>query len=263
MFVRKRLAAVLAACFIFAGVGSSFAAGEHIFEVGPEISYITYKEPGVMKEQGIMYGIVGSYAYHNKLMLKAEGRGSWGWVDYSSPISGTIDNINDYMLELRGLGGYDFPVSEASFLTPYIGIGYRYLNDDMSGKVSSIGAAGYEREISYTYSPIGVEFVTDFKNGWSVGAKAEYDYFWDGTVKSQLGCIPAHYDIENDQDKGYGLRGSIELQKKTKTAAFAVEPFIRYWNIKNSDITADPIGNLYIEPRNHSTEYGINLVMKF
>lgn len=27
------------------------------------------------------------------------------------------------------------------------GIGYRYLNDDMSGKISSTGAKGYEREV--------------------------------------------------------------------------------------------------------------------
>ncbi|PIV41068.1 MAG: hypothetical protein COS27_10960 [Nitrospirae bacterium CG02_land_8_20_14_3_00_41_53] len=71
-------------------------------------------------------------------MLKAEGRLSYGWVDYSN--SGTMDDIDDYIWELRGLGGYDFSVLKASILTPYIGIGYRYLNDDMSGRVSSTGA---------------------------------------------------------------------------------------------------------------------------
>ena len=61
-------------------------------------------------------------------MLRAEGRGAWGKVDYKN--SGTLDNINDYAVELRGLGGYGFPVFSITVLTPYVGIGYRYLNDD-------------------------------------------------------------------------------------------------------------------------------------
>jgi len=81
-----------------------------------------------------------------------------------------MNNIDDYILEFRGLAGYDFPVSKASFLTPYAGIGYRYLNDDSSGKVASTGALGYERESNYIYSPIGVKFIADLKKGWSMGA---------------------------------------------------------------------------------------------
>ncbi|PJA79867.1 MAG: hypothetical protein CO148_05730 [Nitrospirae bacterium CG_4_9_14_3_um_filter_41_27] len=137
---RQKLIAMVITCFMFVGVGNG-VAGElqkHALELGPEISYIEYKEPGVMKENGWMYGIVGSYTYHDKLLLKAEGRLSYGWVDYSN--SGTMDDIDDYIWELRGLGGYDFSVLKASILTPYIGIGYRYLNDDMSGRVSSTGA---------------------------------------------------------------------------------------------------------------------------
>jgi hypothetical protein len=80
--LKEKLLAALATmvCFMFLEAQSSFAGElqKHIFEVGPEMSYITYKEPSVMKEQGIMYGIAGSYTYHNKLMLKVEGRGSWG-----------------------------------------------------------------------------------------------------------------------------------------------------------------------------------------
>jgi hypothetical protein len=52
---------------MFVEVGSISAQTEtgilykkHTFELGPEISYISYKEPGVMKEKGMMYGLVGS-----------------------------------------------------------------------------------------------------------------------------------------------------------------------------------------------------------
>lgn len=260
---------VLIICFMFVGVVNSFAEPlpKHKWELGTEISHIIYKEPDVMKEKGIMFGLLGSYVYHNNLiMLQAEGRGSWGMVDYEN--SGTIDGILDYMLEFRGLGGYDLSLSKASTLTPYIGLGYRYLNDDMSGKISSTGAIGYERESNYLYSPIGVEIITPLENGWSVGAMLEYDIFWRGKQISHLSDVsPGLGDVENDQNKGYGIRGSVKFQKKGEKLDFVIAPFIRYWNIEkseNADITyyGTYIGYGY-EPKNNSTEFGIKFAAKF
>lgn len=244
-----------------ASIGSAEIQQEHVWELATEISHITYKEPGVMREKGVMYGIAGSYTYRKNFMLKADGRFSYGWVDYRN--SGAMDNIDDYMLEFRGLGGYGFSVLKASALTPYMGIGYRYLNDDMSGRTTSTGAWGYEREISYIYSPIGIEMITSLKNGKSIGATLEYDYFWDGTVKSHLSDVPGYYDIENDQNKGYGFRGSIKLEKKGEKINFVIAPFIRYWKIKDSETTTDPAGRTWIEPKNHSTEIGIKFALEF
>jgi hypothetical protein len=125
----------------------------HIFEIGPELSYIKYEEPGMMEETGMMYGIVGSYAYHNKLMLKGEGKFSYGQLDYKgSTWDGTPlseNNFPNYMVELRGLVGYDITVSKATTITPYLGLGYRYLEDNMQQKSLS----GYKRESNYFYSP--------------------------------------------------------------------------------------------------------------
>lgn len=249
---------------MFVGVGSVFAEAQlqkHTWELGTEISHIKYEEPGVMEQEGVMWGILGSYTYRDNWMLKAEGRFSYGQVDYKN--SGTLDNIDDYMWEFRGLAGYDFPVLEASILTPYIGFGYRYLNDDMSGMTTSTGALGYERESNYYYSPIGVEIITPLENGWSVGVMFEYDYFWKGKQKSHLGEIPGYYDIENDQNDGYGLRGSVKFQKKGDRIDYAIEPFIRYWNIKDSEITTDPAGRSWMEPKNNSTEFGVKFAAKF
>ena len=239
---------------------------KHTFELGPEISYITYKEPDVMKDKGMMYGLVGSYTYHNKLMLKAEGRGSWGKVDYSN--SGEINNITDYMLEFRGLCGYDFPILKTSTMTPYIGIGYRYLNDDSAGKISTTGAWGYERESNYIYSPLGMTFVIDLGNKWLTVETIEYDLFWWGKQKSHLSDVDLGYnDISNRQKKGYGLRGSLTLQKKGEKIDIEVGPFIRYWHIQKSETETwtyygIPIG-YGLEPKNKSTEIGIMGIVKF
>ena len=267
---------ILTICFIFVGVGSIFAEPlkVHTWGLGTEISHITYEEPDVMKGKGMMYGVVASYAYHSKLMLKAEGKFSYGQVDYYSTNTGTMEDIYDYMLELRGLGGWDFLVWDDdivfAYITPYTGIGYRYLNDDLSGMTSSTGAIGYERESNYLYSPIGIEAaITELENNWTLGAMVEYDLFWYGVQRSHLEDFIVGLDtLDNDQHKGWGIRGSIKIQNEWEKMGLIIEPFIRYWNIGKSEETpitysGTPIGVIGHEPKNNSMEIGGKLVVIF
>jgi hypothetical protein len=241
--------------------------GRHTWEIGPELSYIEYKEPDVMSEKGPMFGIGAAYTYRNGFMIKVAGRFSYGWVDYQN--SGTINNIDDIILEIRTLGGYDFKISSSFTITPFIGFSYRYLRDDASGRITSTGAKGYLRESNYFYSPIGIEAVNVFNNGWSAGVMLEYDYFWKGMQKSYLSNVLASYnDIENNQNSGYGMRGSIIIKKQTDRVFYAIEPFIRYWNIAESDIqpltsNGAPTGFGIYEPKNNSTEIGVRFMIGF
>lgn len=238
----------------------------HAWHVGLEVSHITYKEPDVMKEWGMMYGLAFSYTYHQAVMVKLEAKLGYGEMDYEN--SGTMDNIPDNIVEVRGLIGYDFFVTPTFLITPYVGIGYRYLQDDSKNMVSSTGAKGYERESNYLYSPLGIEMTKFLEKGWSVGLRAEYDYFWQGKQESYLsGADPGYNDVINHQDHGYGVRGSIRVEKRGERIGFFAEPFIRYWNIKRSD-DADlfyygtKIGYGY-EPKNHSTEIGCGVGVLF
>ena len=238
----------------------------HTFEFGPEISFIEYNEPGVMKEKGTMFGLGASYAYHNDTMLKLEGRFSYGKVDYEN--SGTMDNVTDVMYEFRGIGGYDFKILKATTITPFIGFGVRYLSDDSGGLTTSTGAKGYMRRSIYYYSPIGIEANTLLSKGWSVGATAEYDYFWQGQQNSALSdANPNYNDQTNNQRGGYGLRGSIRIKKQSDERYYVVEPFIRYWEIDKSDNSTVTYSGVIIgygyEPKNRSTEIGLKFGIGF
>jgi len=268
----KRLL-VLVIGFMLVGMGSVFAQTEKsplleksAYEVGLEISYLTYKEPS-LKTQGMMYGLVSSYTYHNKIMLKAELRGSYGGVKWEGDtLAGTRVTENgclNLLLEFRGLGGYDFPISKSSILTSYLGIAVRYLNNDVLPKP-------YERESYYVYTPIGIGLITDLGKGWSVGETAEYDYFWWGYQTSHpIDELPGlSGDIVSNQRDGYGLRGSLTLEKKYKTVAFEGGPFITYWNISKLSphilpYMGSPTGFFWQEPGNHSLQVGIKLGVKF
>jgi hypothetical protein len=264
---------LIVACLMFIYAGNTLAQVEqlsHSFELGSEIYHITYKEPGIMNSKGVMYGVAGSYRCKNQknYIAKIDGRLSYGRVDYKGSTWGgtplTINDIPDYSFEVRGLMGYDHVVSKGNIITPFFGIGYRYLNDDASKKYHG----GYERESKYFYSPVGLEGVVDMGKGWSLGATIEYDIFWQGIQRSHLSNVDsALNDQKNKQKKGYGLRGSIKLKKQGDKIGFVMEPFIRYWNIDDSEITAlsydDTLIGYGYEPKNNSTEIGCKVGMTF
>lgn len=268
---------VLAICFILIGILTSFSATSEqpVREFGFELSQITYKEPGVMKEQGKMTGFFFSYANYDSFMLKSSARYSGGQVDYSgSDIYGapvTISNIGDYSWELRLLGGKRItPASpnepSATTLYAFTGIAYRYLND-----APPVSLGGYERESNYIYSPFGIEIRSGglsaygmAPNEWTVGATLEYDAFWQGKQISHLSDYdPGLNDITSPQKHGYGYRADIKLQNSNVIIA----PFIRYWSIGKSEVR-----NIYLagvlqgygyEPKNNSTEIGLRIGFLF
>jgi hypothetical protein len=241
----------------------------HTFEIGPEVSWIEYREPGLMKDKGVMYGVGGSYIYRgplfsstetNSWMLRADGRYSAGQVDYDGHLqNGTpysMNNIDDYIWEIRGLFGYDFK-SDNARTTPYTGFGYRYLNDDSSGD-----PAGYERESNYFYIPAGVDVLLLSKEQWSLGGIVEFDFLAYGEQKSHLEDVEGLESlgvVKNKQHSGWGLRASVRLQERKPGVNFGVEPFVRYWDIRNSKVSDD----VFIEPENRSIETGIRLVWTF
>ena len=167
------------------------------------------------------------------------------------------------MFEFRGLIGFDFPVSDKATITPYGGFGYRYLNDD-----PSFDPAGYGRESNYFYGPIGVKAITDIGNEWYVGAALEFDIFFGGVQRSHLSDVNSSLnDIENDQNDGFGARASIVVRKESDKIDFLIEPFVKYWDIEESELTpivyAGSIIGFGYEPENNSLEYGIKVAVRF
>jgi hypothetical protein len=251
---------------------------EHAFTVAPSVFHFLYEEPDIDIEiDGDMYGIFGSYTYHKKALLSTsveycQGElrydgflqeiGHEGSPEVGDPLEGDTD---DWILEWRALLGLDFPVGK-SLLTPFSGIGYRCWNNQGEG------AAFYEREITYWYSPIGLALFGSLSPGWTFGISGEYDFLWNGKSETDLsdvlyGLPRVHLNFS--QQGGYGLRGAVWIKAQLAGHfALSVEPFIRYWDIDESD--PEPLtyfggstGLFVIEPANRTTEYGLRLNLIF
>jgi hypothetical protein len=115
---------------------------------------------------------------------------------------------------------------------------------------------------------MGIETAFRLGKRWSLGLTGEYDLFWHGWQYSEfqeagLAVVP----IKNDQNDGWGARGSLAITQHFKRVDFTIAPFFRYWNIKQSDLGFQIINisgenPLYIafpgfEPHNTTTEWGL------
>jgi hypothetical protein len=236
------------------------------WELGGQIAKYEYEEPataifGGMKLDGPRLGAVGAYTSinPNRIYGRIDGRVSYGNLDYESGRTGTASNIPDWIFETRVVVGRDYLVSERTALSPYIGLGFRYLFNDSQG-YSSTGHVGYRRYSQYWYVPIGLTMRMRAGDQWVFAPTVEYDAFIGGKQKSMLSDVaPGAPDVHNDQDDGRGYR--VYLMMESRRWAFG--PWLHYWNIKDSDIA--PIGGgfgLY-EPANKTTEYGLELRYRF
>lgn len=236
-------------------------------EVGATVSHYRYEEPSLdVKLEGYKGGVDMSLVTQqtSDWFFRFEGRYEYGNVDYTG--SGTKDNNPDWYAEARVLAGRDFDRNTYG-LSPYIGVGYRYLYNDIRG-VTSTGAIGYTRTSQYTYIPLGVTHRLKLAPRARLATTLEVDYLVHGRQTSTLSDFnPVFADITNNQRNGYGIRGSLYYEKDR----WLVGPWFQYWNVNRSEV--EPVivtvaGTNFIigtgfEPRNKTTEIGVRFAYRF
>ncbi|MGC2517834.1 MAG: outer membrane beta-barrel protein [Burkholderiales bacterium] len=229
------------------------------WEVGGQVSDYRYQEPDVgVKIWGPKIGGTGAYTFTDaKKWSKFDLRLAYGRLKYEG--SGTADSEPDLILETRAAVGRDFFPGGGVSLSPYLGLGYRYLFNDLRG-TSSTGAIGYRRYSTYVYVPLGLTTRFSAGESWVIAPTVEYDYLIRGTQKSQLTDAGLGFtDATNEQDKGRGYRLSLMVEN----GFWAFGPWTQYWNIKDSDIVPIGFGRGAQEPRNQTREYGLELKYRF
>jgi hypothetical protein len=244
------------------------------FDLGAQFSGYRYQEHLVpdsefMHIAGVNFGVTldATKAFENQFFLTGNLRGTYGSHEYKggdvdintgATIPSKHSGEDDFMFEARLLGGYDFMFPEAFnnsadiSISPYIGLGFRYLDNDGSGADTN-GVDGYERYSHYFYLPVGVNPRIRVSNTSRVSMNLEYDQLLYGWQVSSIGdAFPGTGDITNNQHGGYGLRGNVMYE----WPKWAIGPFFNYWNINQSDIACNS-ALCGVEPHNQTIEYGI------
>ena len=231
------------------------------WEIGGQVSSYHYEEPDIMKLEGERPGFVGAYTHTNpnRVYWRFDLRLSYGLLEYESVGTGTMDDVPDWIGEVRAVIGRDYPMSDSVVLSPYAGFGYRYLYNDLRG-YSSTGAVGYRRYSHYFYLPVGVTARLRASDQWIIVPTAEYDVFLGGRQESKLSDTGIGFsDATNRQDRGYGYRVSLMFE----TGRWTFGPWLHYWSIEDSDVVPIGLGFGAMEPENWTREYGVELRYRF
>ncbi|MEX0958512.1 MAG: outer membrane beta-barrel protein [Burkholderiales bacterium] len=230
------------------------------WELGGQLSNYRFEEPDFgVKIQGPKAGVTGAYTFSGKrkLFFRMDGRLAYGSLDYEG--SGTLDSIPNWIFEVRGVLGKDFLPGSRTSLSPFAGLGYRYLYNDFRGTTST-GAVGYQRFSRYLYLPLGLTARFKLGDSWVIAPTIEYDFFIKGEQVSQLSDTNLGFgDVTNSQDDGYGYRVSLMAEK----GAWAFGPWMHYWKIERSDIVPVSSSIGFFEPKNETREFGFDVKYRF
>ncbi len=234
-------------------------------EIGLSLGTYKYEEPGLMSLQGAKVGLDlrSMLSFPDKhTFLRGEARYAFGTVDYRSNGSGSSSGEPDWYIEARVLVGNDWPQTNG-IISPFVGIGYRFLLNDGRGLTSS-GYAGYRRASNYLYVPLGIVHRITLEDQAELVSTVEYDYLLSGKQFSKLSDTGGGYaDFSSKQGSGYGIKVSLMYA----TAQWSLGPYLYYWNIADSEVDTiyrNGIPEGYgMEPQNQTTEFGLQLRRPF
>jgi len=233
------------------------------WELGVQASHYEYTtDPDAGKLSGLRGGLVGALTFtaESGWFGKLDARASYGRLKYEAP--NAVSKVPDLILEGRAVAGLDW-VGRSASLSPYLGLGYRFLSDDLRG-YNLANAGGFRRESNYIYAPVGITARLAMGGDWALAATAEGDVFLSGTQVSKLSDIDVGLtDVTNKQSKGRGYRASLMLE----SSRWAFGGWMQYWHVNASDTL--PSGSIgatpmtYTEPENTTREYGVELRYRF
>jgi hypothetical protein len=240
-------------------------------ELGLTLSSYSYQEPSVsVGMTAINYGLE-----YQKTSLLSDGRFLTAGIDYATGTdrysgSGTLD-VPKYYYDAKLAIGTDW-VYGSQIVSPYLGLGYRFLNQTGGGLTTSTGAVMYDRQSTYLYIPVGLKQRSLTGDGAVWESSFELDYLVSGNQFSGLSVMnnfgyTSSTDINNRQTSGYGLNASFMYKRPD---GWSLGPYWKYWNISNSDLatwtyksgSTSYTKSMY-EPANTTEEFGFKALYQF
>ena len=252
------------------------------FEIGLELFDYSYRErlngQTIVHDDGRFIGLAIDYTQRlgDNWFLRGRLSGAAGSVDYRS--SGGIGFDSPARLDdvTQGIGrfelqiGRDLMLSNTTSLTPFVGFATRVLNDRSGGEETRDGLRGYDREVVYSYVPVGLALRHPLGERSALTVSAQYNRVVGGEAESRFSNLdPDLPDVKVNLNGGNGFELSAIADIPVGRRAVRVGPFMRRWSIAQSDTFVltnpdDPTESIaFFEPQNRTTELGLKLSFAF
>lgn len=264
------MAAAAAAC----GAAPAAAQTATGLSLGLEVLDYNYRERDggapVVFDDGVMTGLDIGYTGHitHDLLFSVRVAGRTGEIDYRSDDGERLENIDQSVGQLDLRLVHDVRLSPRAVLSPFVGIGHRLLEDESGGATTAAGAAGYDREISYTYVPVGTTLSFGTSARSTVSFSAEYDFIVSSRFKTQLSDVDRSLpNLDLGGRGGHGVQVSATITRPIgRRRALEIGPFLRHWDVERSDsyrLTVPGATVEFFEPDNRTTEWGLRVGFRF
>lgn len=248
---------------------------EFVGDAGYGYNFYRYEEPGLMKIDGTLHTIFAKLAYLGDstgleinylqafdINTKYDGGTMSGKPLLNIPSKDAFYNVDfKFGTRLRLFNNYDG--------LGYIGIGYRYLDNRISG------SGGYRREQIYYYIPVGF-YASDgmFADGLFARYGVEARYLFLGVNKTHIGdAIPDANPgvLKMIQKNNFGLRVHSGFEYfLTKDFKIFLQVSADYWYVRESSTaiasyTQNGVSyrGTFIEPTNNTVQFGVEIGIGF
>ena len=236
------------------------------FEVGADVLDYGYREEfegDGLRDDGRFFGVTAAYTkkFSNDLFLRGRISAAVGSVDYQSDDGATeLNDVRQGVGYLEFHVGRDFTLKNGVTLAPFAGLGSRSLVDRSGGRETNDGFLGYDRNVSYSYIPAGIAAHFPVNDRASITVSGQYNFFTGGESESKFSDVdPEFPDVTVDLNDGSGY----EFSALVNLGHFSFGPFLRQWNVDQSDsFDLDEETELF-EPENRTREAGLRVSFRF
>lgn len=217
-----------------------------------------------MREDASMFGLILSRKFQgaSPFFMVYSARVAFGDSDYTGAYQGKeygslkSNGQSRSVLDMRLTGHYTTNIKTS--WTPYAGLGFRFLGDDLH---ESSGGGGYKRESEYIYTILGMSSRIAFDQV-RFDPYVQYHYLAFGKQSSYLNG-ENNAPLEHKQHHGYGVEMGVPVVFGHRDQ-WDMTFFYRYWHIGDSEEKYINNGRVVTsEPDNKTKEIGVKVGYRF
>ncbi|MFY9397401.1 MAG: autotransporter outer membrane beta-barrel domain-containing protein [Desulfomonilia bacterium] len=214
------------------------STNENVLSIGPTFHTLLYDSEYHPSVRILMVGAVLSYVHQGITGLYAGVDLEYAAGDHD----GNEDGVR-FTTDLRTAGaqariGYRDIYGERIAVTPHIGLGYRWMDQEMEEKA---GAALMDATHDLVFASVGVNIAppAEYSHGWAWTARAEARIGLSGSTDARMPRVvtyPTKYEADYGLADRYGLKADIGVRKKVHSAvAVRGDVFGSWWRAREVD----------------------------